>query len=200
MRIPMMFALVVLCSGPAAAQGIGAGVRGGVNLANVTFDSEDGAPSFDPRTGIVAGGFVILPVFSWLEVQPEVLYTSKGAKLDDEGVKASLVLDYVEVPILARASRALSGRSRLYAVAGPTVGFNVRARSRTEFSGSTEEMDISSDVERLDIGVAAGAGLEFGALTLDGRYTFGLSDIDKDTTDAVTIKNRAFSITVGFRF
>ena len=60
----LLIALVVLCSGPAAAQGLGAGVRGGVNLANLTFDAEGGAPSFDPRTGIVAGGFVVLPVFA----------------------------------------------------------------------------------------------------------------------------------------
>ena len=38
------------------------------------------------------------------------------------------------------------------------------------------------------------------AIFVDGRYTHGFSDIDKDTSDDVKITNRAVSLTVGIKF
>jgi hypothetical protein len=75
----------------------------------------------------------------------------------------------------------------------------MRARTRTEFSGSTEELDISDSVERLDYGLSAGGGVEIGSMVIDGRYSFSLSDIDADL-DEVKGKNRVITATVGFRF
>ncbi len=201
MRIPVIISVLVLvCSGPAGAQGLAIGVRGGVNLADVALDADGAAPSFDSRIGLVAGAFVTLPITSWIELQPEVLYSGKGARLEQEGIESKLVLDYLEVPVLARVSGNAFGTTRYYVVAGPTAGFRMRAKTRTEFSGATEELDISEDVERFDFGIAAGGGLQFGSLLVDARYTFGLTDIDKDTTDSVTIKNRVLSLTAGIRF
>jgi hypothetical protein len=148
----------------------------------------------------VLGGFVTLPVTRWFELQPEVLYAMKGAQLQDSGIAARLLLDYLEVPVLGRLSRRVSDRIRLYAAGGPSFGLRVRAKTRAAFSGSTEEIDISEDVERYDLGVVAAGGLEMGSILVDGRYTLGLSDIDKDTSDSVKITTRAVSLTVGFRF
>lgn len=148
----------------------------------------------------MAGAFVTVPLFRGFELQPEVLYSSKGAKLDDEGIQSTLILDYVEVPVLGRMSGNAFRGGRFYVVAGPSFGVRVRAKSKTVFSGSTEEFDISGEIERLDVGVTAGAGLQFGALVIDGRFTYGLSDIDSDKTDAVKVTNRVFSLSAGLRF
>jgi hypothetical protein len=193
-------ALALACAGSAAAQGMTPGVRGGINLANLNFDVEGEEPSLDQRFGAVAGVFFTLPLISRIELQPEVLYSSKGARLDDDGIQSTLVLDYLEVPVLARLSGTAFGTRRFYVIAGPTVGVRLRAKSRTEFSGSTEEIEFAEEVERLDFGVAAGGGLEFGALLFDARYTIGLRDIDRDRTDQVKISNRVFSLTAGWRF
>jgi hypothetical protein len=196
--------LIVLClaAGSAAAQGLQPGVKGGVNLANVSNvsgEGGDGSPGFDARVGLVAGVFATWRPISWLELQPEVLVTSKGAALADEGIDARLVLDYLEVPLLARVSRRVSGAT-VYAAAGPTVAWLLRAKTRIAFDGSTEEIDMKEDVEPFDIGVAMGGGVEIGAFVIDGRYTLGLSDIDADRGDAITIRNRVISLTAGFRF
>jgi hypothetical protein len=103
------------------------------------------------------------------------------------------------VPLLARISRR-GGRLGYYAAGGPSIAFRLRALTRTKFGDATEEIDIADQVERLDFGVAAGGGVEFGSLVVDGRYTHGLKDIDKDKSDGVKITNRAVSLTVGFRF
>ncbi len=196
----LVLGVLLVCGGSTAAQGLAVGLRGGVNFANVSFDGDDAGPSLDRRMGVVAGGFVTLPLISWLDVQPELLYSSKGAQLDEEGIQSKLVLDYLELPVLGRVSGAAPGGTRFYVVAGPTVSFRLRAKTRTEFGNATEERDISDEVERLDIGLAAGAGLEFRRFVIDGRYTHGLSDIDSDTTDAVKISTRVFSLTAGIRF
>lgn len=205
MRFLLRHALIVVIillvsSTVAAAQDRGMGVRAGVNLATVHFGGEGGAPALDARPGLVAGAFVTLPLIGWIDIQPELLFSSKGGRLDDGGIESTLVIDYLELPVLARVARPLSGAMRIYAVAGPSVGLRLRARSRTDFGSATEEIDLDDEVERVDIGMAAGGGVEFRSLVLDARYTFSLRDIDADTSDAVTSRNRVFSITAGFRF
>ena len=199
MRIlAIVFVTVSLCAATASAQGLATGVKGGVNISSVKFDSPGGDLTLDWRIGAVVGGFVRFPMLSWLELQPEVLYSVKGGKREEFGVSSSVLLDYLEVPVLARMP--LGGASKYFAVAGPYVGFRMRARTRTEFSGSTEEIDINDSVERMDFGLAVGGGVEFGSIVLDGRYSFSLSDIDADASDEVSGKNRVISVTVGFRF
>jgi hypothetical protein len=196
MRI-LLFAFVTmfLCARPAAAQGT-YGVKGGVNFSSITFESPDEDTSLDWRVSAVVGGFMRFPLLSWMDLQPEVLYTVKGGKEEAFGISSAVLLDYLEVPVLARIPFA--GR-KYFIVAGPYVGVRMRARTRTEFSGSTEELDISDSVERLDYGLSAGGGVEIGSMVIDGRYSFSLSDIDADL-DEVKGKNRVITATVGFRF
>jgi hypothetical protein len=189
-----------LFSVPAVAQGFGLGVKGGVNVATERFQGDDGSPGVDPRIGAVAGVFATLRVLSWLDLQSEALYAMKGTRLDLEGVQSNVWLDYLEVPILATVSRRRGGARRYFVAAGPSVGVRLRGRSRTKFADSTEEIDIGDELERLDFGVAAGGGVALGSIVLDGRYTLGLTDIDKDKTDTVTVTNRTISFTVGFKF
>jgi hypothetical protein len=181
----LALALLLLCAGSASAQITGQGVRGGVNIATVRA---------------VAGGYLTWRMFSWLELQPEVLYSLKGARVGDEDVDAKVLLDYLDVPLLARISRGAPGSRRFYGVGGIALGVLLRARTRADFGGATEEIDIKDDVETLDLGAVFGGGMEFGSLVVDARYTHGIRDIDKDTTDTVKIKTRAASITVGNRF
>ena len=191
-------AVVILAASSASAQTFQFGVKGGINFA--TLSVEDGDSAFDSRIGAIIGGFVTWQAFSWLELQPEVLFSSKGAKVEESGISSNLIVDYLEVPILARYSRPLAGNRRFYIAGGPTLGVRLRARATTEFSGGTEEIDIDDDVEEMEFGVAAGGGVELGRWMFDGRYTFGLSDIDADPSDAATFRNRVISVTAGFRF
>ncbi len=55
-------------------------------------------------------------------------------------------------------------------------------------------------METIDFGVSMGGGVERGRLVIDARYTLGISDIDKDKTDATKTTNRTVVVTVGYRF
>ena len=184
----------------AAAQERSLGVKAGVNFATQRNTGGDDGPGLQSRVGLVGGVFLTLPLFSSLELQPEGLFSSKGTRVDLDGVKASLVADYVEVPALVRFSRRGTGTFNYYVAGGPSVAFLLRAKSRTEFAGATEEIDITDEVNGVDFGVAMGGGVEIGSIVIDGRYTLGLQDIDKDKSDAIKTTNRAISLTVGFKF
>lgn len=193
MKIAAFTLTGLLAAVPSFAQGH-LGVKGGIGIAN---QYTDGGPSLDARVGVVAGAFYTLPIVSWLDVQAEGLYTMKGSQLTFQGIASTLALDYFEIPVLARV-RFGSGRTRFYVAGGLSPAFRVRAKARTAFSGSTEEFDVSDQIERVDVGVTAGGGAEIGRLIVDARYTHGLSDIDANERAKTT--NRAIALTGGFRF
>lgn len=186
----------MFCSAPLHAQGFALGVRGGGSFANVKFESTGATTA---RWFPVAGLFATLPPHWGVSLQPEVLYSMKGARLGGDGAPTSLLLDYLEVPVLGRVSMTAFGR-RVYVVGGPSFAARVRARTRTAFTGVTDEIDVGDGLQRFDLGLSAGGGVEFGALVFDARYTFGLTDIDKDKTDSATARNRVLSLTGGWRF
>ena len=188
-------------TGPLYAQIPGLGVKGGVNLATQHTSGEDsgdgdGLTSFP---ALVAGVFMTFPLASWIEFQPEALYSVKGSRFEGSGFTSTALVDYLEVPMLARVSRR-GGTLGFYVAGGPYVAFRLRARTRTTFSGATEELDIGEETEALDFGLSIGGGVEWRRLVFDGRYLYGLQNVVKDQSDDLKITNRAISITAGFRF
>lgn len=195
----LTFACAALLAAPvtSSAQNSRFGAKGGVSIATQAVSGPDGGESLDARIGVVAGVFWTLPLASWLDLQAEGLYVNKGAKVTLLGVKSTAVIDYAEVPVLARV-RFGSGHVRYYAAAGASTAFRVKAKTRATFGDTTEELDIADQVEPIDFGLAAGGGVEIGRLVFDGRYTFGFTDIDKDAKSET--RNRAIAVTAGFRF
>lgn len=55
-------------------------------------------------------------------------------------------------------------------------------------------------MESFDFGLVLGAGIDASRLTFDGRYTWGLTSIaNTPVEDDVQVKNRTFSLMIGFR-
>ncbi len=193
----IVLALVLVSGGAAFAQEPAAvGVKAGANFANLNFEGEDATFSVDRRAGFVGGLFVVWPATSRLALQTEILFSRKGAEVGEGGDSAKIKLNYLDLPVLARVSSEASGGTSFHVFAGPSFGFRLSAKGE----GDGEEEDLDDDVERFDLGLVAGAGVEFGRLIIDGRYTWGLSDIDKDKSDDVKVKNRVFSVMAGIRF
>lgn len=188
----------LLAAAPAAAQGIEFGVKGGVNFATLDFDEfeDEDEPPIDYRIGLAVGGYFVMPLTGRLSLQPEALYMQKGAAFgDSDVVSARFELDYVEIPVLVRY-----GFGDIHVFGGPSFGVKVRARSVVEFEDESEEQDLGDDVESLDFGLAVGAGWQRGRLSVDGRYMFGLSNINAVDRDDVTIKTRGIALMAGWRF
>jgi hypothetical protein len=176
------------------------GVKAGMNFSNLNFDGDGASLNLDQRKGFVGGLFVVWPATGRVALQTEALYSQKGAQMEEGDASGKIKLDYIDVPVLGRFSSPVSGGTSFHVFAGPSFGFRVSAKAESSFGDEEESEDIDDDVERFDLGLVAGAGLEFGRFVIDGRYTWGLSNINKDEADDVKIKNRVFAVMAGIRF
>jgi hypothetical protein len=204
-KVTMRFCAAALVAGllwaPAAhAQGRSTswGIKGGVNFATLSLDQEI-SPDFEYRIGLVAGGFFTFPLGEQFDVQPEALFTQRGATLDALGVDATIKLDSLEVPVLVRYGLGQGGRG-LVLFGGPSVGFKLRAEASASFGGTEADEDISDEIEDVDFGLVFGAGWESGRFSIDGRYTWGLTGIGVDPAGEGNTTHRVISVLVGYRF
>jgi hypothetical protein len=201
--ICLLTGLAVLAFGHSPASAIdlvSAGIKGGYNIANQSMDPSDSELA-DSRGGLSLGGYVGIPLTPSLSLQPEALFTMKGDREEADGVEGSFKLNYIEVPVLAKASFMPMSPAKPSIFAGPSVSYNLSAK--TEATG-VDELDVKDQVNPFDFGLVFGGGLDFPmagtkSFGVDVRYTMGLTNtIDGDT--GAEAKNNVFSImgTLGF--
>jgi hypothetical protein len=202
--------------GPAQldAQGITIGLKAGVNVADLAIEEAGTSVSTDTRTVVALGPFVEFGLGGVLAVQPELLYSQKGASFSEPGIDLTFKLNYIEVPVLLKARLSPPGspvRPSIYA--GPVVGFESKCEVEGSAEGVSANIDCSEFVElsegevdlqtkSVDFGLALGAGLDIPAgpvvIVGDVRYTLGLTDVNDVTgASALDIKNRAWSVFAG---
>jgi hypothetical protein len=175
------------------------GVRVGLNLANLSGNDTSDLGDTDTRSGLVVGLFGVVPLNEHFAFQPEVLFSQQGAKLEDGSDDATIKLDYLQIPLLARIRLGMSPSAPVHALFGPSFGF--RTNAEVDVNGETidDNDEFEDQTESFDIGLVAGVGVNAGPAVVDARYMWGLRNIDK-TGDGSEVKNRVFSISVGFRF
>jgi hypothetical protein len=199
MRLLSGVLLLVLVTGsPARAQGLTWGLKAGVNLATFSSDEQPN-PDYKLMVGLVGGGYVTWRIGGRLDFQPEVLIGQQGASLGSDVADAKIKIDYLTVPLLLRY-RLSSSSGGLSVYGGPSLATKLRARASAEFGGDTVTTDISDQIETLDFGVAAGVMYEKGRYTIDGRYTFGLGNINTEVDNPGKVHNRVITGLVGVRF
>jgi hypothetical protein len=196
--------VVALCGGGsvAMAQGVSVGVKGGVSFTTLTPEVSENNVDLDRRTGIVAGAFVTWPLAEHVGLQLEGLYAQKGTAFDRPGFTGTTKLDYFEVPMLLVASTAHSHSGTSFQFfGGPSVAFKVSAKSSASTQEETVDVDIPDEwIEGVDWGVVAGAGVTFGRISVEGRYTFGLNDINGEPEARTKVRNGSAAVLAGFRF
>jgi len=170
-----------------AAAGVKFGIKGGANIANVNGDFVDGISDWKSTVGFCGGIFLELNFGRVLTIQPEVLYTMKGA---DSGV-GKLKFDYLEIPILLKI-RIPTGSIHPFVFAGPAFGFSLRA--------IVEGIKIE-DMPKSDYSAVLGGGLQLGRLIhIDARYTMGLQKLAIPDLGTIDLKNGVISATIGLAF
>jgi len=190
--VVLMMILSFVLIGTVSAQGMGFGVKGGLNMAKWTGDGvkelTDGG--FDQKylMGFSAGGFVTLPLGNTITIRPEVLYTQNGAKFEGSflgtDAKMSMKMNWLNIPVLAVFNLGPVG-----IFAGPYFDFFLSGKTKIEMSyegvSYDEEEDIKSDeVQSLNYGVIFGAA--YGVtnnIDVELRYSQGLNSFDKEPDD-----------------
>lgn len=157
----------------------GFGAKAGLNIAN--YSGDDVEDEVDAKIGAYFGVSYEHLINEKFAIQPELLFSMQGAKLDysEESVEHNqkTKINYINIPILAKYYAV----DKLFILAGPQIGFQVSAKyeSKTSMDGITlnEDGDLE-DMNKVDLAIAVGAGYNFMEnLGAEVRYNFGLSDI-----------------------
>jgi hypothetical protein len=180
------FAAVLVLPQIAAAD-VRFGIKAGANIANVNGDFGAALENWQSTLGFCGGIFLELNLGRVLTIQPEVLYTMKGA---DTGT-GKLTFDYLEIPILLKL-RIPTGSLHPFVFAGPAFGFTLRAL--------IDGVKIS-DMPSADYSGVLGAGLQLGrSIHIDARYTMGLQKLAIPDLETIDLKNGVLSATIGLAF
>lgn len=192
-------AATCIFAGSAQAQngtmaGVDFGLTAGVNIATLGGSDVDDA---DNLTGFMGGVSLIFPVSEIFAIQPELLYSRKGAKGNfDEGVAGEIKLAYIDIPVLARIPLGTNPAMRPVLFVGPAIGFNISCDLKGSAGNITVEADcddVEFDIKSVEFSLIGGAGLDFNNFGIFARYQHGVTSID-DSSDPAKVYNRLFTI------
>jgi hypothetical protein len=183
-----------------AAADVRFGIKAGANVANVNGNFADNITDWKTQVGFCGGIFLEFNFGRLLTLQPEVLYTMKGAEaVIDDGVitgTGKLRFDYLEIPILLKL-RIPTGSVHPFIFAGPAFGFNLKATFE-DITGGASDVDGANKV---DYSAVLGGGLQLGrSIHVDVRYTLGLQKLEIPDLGTIDLKNGVLSATLGLAF
>ena len=168
----------------------------GINIASLT--NTDGS---DPRIGPAAGAELEYQVSDIVSLSGGVLYSMQGVKEKDNGVSATVKLDYINITILANVYVTKGLAVKL----GIQPGFMVNdkfkvasgsASGEVSFEDAMKAAGTDASLKKFDFSIPVGLSYEYKNVVLDARYNWGLTKV----IDGVDTKNSVFQITLGYKF
>jgi outer membrane protein W len=218
--------LVMLSSHNATAQHMMIGARIGANLANESEDSLPSGSSTSIHAGFLAGAQFDYWFNDMWGLSAQVLYDQKGATLNisesesefgesfSETGTADVILNYLEIPILVKASFG-TGNIRPYVFAGPSFGIFLSGSEKVNATGTllgvTSSVDstvsiLDSTIKTLEISAIFGAGISLKlssgqVLFFDAAYSLGLTNISVNSNGSnQTTESRDIRLAAGILF
>lgn len=189
------------------------GIKAGVNLANMIDkdDSHTYSTDYKTKTGFhlgVTGEYAISDNFC---IEPGLLFSTKGFRIEQDGIKFSANLNYLELPINAMYKIDLDP-AKIFIMAGPYLAYAVSGKYKADQAvlgdnedqkeqkiniGSDKESD---DIKGFDFGLNFGAGVQFNAITFGLQYGLGLANLSPYTENGTMMKNKVIGISLGYKF
>lgn len=186
-RIITLVVLAVAMAASVQAQGIKFGVKGGLDIVNMSFDEKVFDTSNKVGWFIGPSVKVALPV-TGLGVDIAAFYDQKNTEVNNETIKQKSIL----VPVNARFNFGLGSTASIYLAAGPQVSFNVgdsefNWKDKNDYTNTFQLKKSSFSINlgaglslmnHLEIGFAYNIGL---GKTADATFKQATQDIKDDT-------------------
>jgi hypothetical protein len=171
------------------------GIKGGLNVADMSVDTWGGR---NMRAGFHAGVFLKIPVKQSFFLQPEILYSQKGANVlyDQErsGVEVTageirFSLNYIEMPVFMVYQIYNGLNLHLGPYAGYLLNTDIRVLRMTPgLSNIYDENEIGREnFNNIDYGLSAGFGLDFGSYQFGIKYNLGLTRVTRENDISETL-------------
>jgi hypothetical protein len=206
--------VLALMAGAATAQSKTTfGVRAGVNFTNINGEHANGNDlDYKMKVGFHVGVNAEIPLADEFYLQPGVLFSTKGAKIDEAG-DPKINVSYIEVPVNFLYKADL-GTGKLLMGVGPYVGFGIGGKVKGDGEdvdikfkndlGEEELMDDNVYTKRIDMGGNLLFGYEFSNnFSVQLNAQLGLLNLDPkilgEKPDSKS-KNTGFGVSVGYRF
>jgi hypothetical protein len=180
-----LFLFVSFFSSALFAQNASLGLKGGVNVSNLSNSS---GYEMGSKVGFNGGLLAHVHLVPSLALQPEVVYSSQGAKYTtSDGAEHKLSLNYINIPL--QLQYMFNNGFRIQT--GPQVGFLTGVKDKV--ADSETEFFTSQDFETVDFAWSAGLGyLTYSGLGVDARYNFGISNANNAGSNV--LKNNVFHL------
>ncbi|HEX4849685.1 MAG TPA: porin family protein [Puia sp.] len=172
------------------AQQVELGLKAGLNVADL--HSNAGNYDHSARASAYAGGLAHIHLSQHIAFQPELVYSSQGAKTTFGDASYTLRLNYINLPLLFQYM--IGDGFRLQT--GPQVGLLAAAKLK---SGGTTQ-DVKGDYTTGDFSWIFGTSyLLPSGLGFDMRYNLGINNID-NTGSTSHLFNRVFQLGLFYQF
>ena len=181
--------VLVATSSSVFAQEVNIGIKGGLNSYTIGGDDTE---DIDGKLGYNVGLLGHIHLSERFGLQPEIVYSTQGAKASEGNGDVKISLDYINVPVLFQYMYDNGFRIQ----AGPQIGFLTSAKAKAD--GITVDLDDSFNT--IDFGLSFGASYVHppSGFGVDARYNLGISNINED--DSSKNYNRGFQIGVFYLF
>ncbi len=182
------------------------GPKAGVNFSYIynhgNIDYSDNMPVEGTMyakyfTGFNAGAFARYGLSKRFSIQPELIYSLQGLRLDGANTKTpdgteqeltapkeKIQLGYINLPVMVQYRIMMEG---LFVEFGAQFGYLVSGKNSKEtYDTSGNRTDVTDNIydelRKFDFSLALGISYEFSQLPLGAnvRYTYGLTDVFKD--------------------
>jgi hypothetical protein len=229
MKLKFLFLSTVFFTTATAVKAQSGQLRAGINLANVSVNSNGRVADANQLTSFQVGiiGDVALAGGA-VSLQPGLIYTGKGSKIQNGEpgqigyFKQTSNPFYIEVPVNIVFKAPIGGENKFFAGGGPYLGVGIAGKSKTEGSAvigvnGEREIQFSNDdpttlseeegtgfgiLKRFDYGLNGTVGIEGKSIVLSANYGLGLAKLQSGSNngDGNNNKHRVLSFTVGFKF
>ena len=189
-------------SGGGGSRNLQLGLKAGLNQSNV-YDVQTQDFVASPKLGFAAGGFICLPLGSFIGIQPEVMYSQKGftatGKMGGDFYTFTRTTDYMDVPIQLQ----LKPVRMISFVFGPEFSYLTKRTDvfqSKNFTDVQEQQFVNDNLRKNTMGFIGGADINFLGLMISGRVGWDLQINNGDgSTTLPRYKNVWVQGTVGFK-
>ncbi|MBB2150288.1 porin family protein [Pedobacter gandavensis] len=204
MKKIIILAICLFTAGAVNAQSpIRFGIKGGLNVPNIIKGDGNNDYKTKVNPGFNAGITLDIMLIKGLAFTPELLYSTKGYKLETPLGEFKQTTHFVDIPILATIN---VGGSGLNLVVGPQVSFLTSTKNKysSDF-GPTIEEEYREDSDKFKKSLLGGViGFRYDIndkFDLHGRYALDFQKNNEDGTKRTPeYKNQVFSVGLGMKF
>ncbi len=193
---------------PALSTSAQPGITGGFNTSTYTYRVNETISGRSSYPAFNAGLFYRGSIARHAVIEPSIMFTRKGARNSNTPFPIDYIknrLDYIQlnVPVMYRGW--VSRHADFTVGGGPYAALLANASSRSHLRNGdivVEDFSIGGDrrddFRPLDAGLRFGAGFRYDQVNVGIAYDLGLADIAPQ--DNIAIRNRTFSVNLGFMF